>query len=251
MFKGTREEQAPQGRKEARVGGTLKRVTLKEQAYQALREMIRSYRFTPGGWINVEQLAKELGVSRTPVWQALKQLEGEGLVRHEPNRGIRMVEMTREMAVDLYLVRGELEGLAARLAAAAMDREILDQMKELLEEQEGIVARSDVLAYSGSDFRFHALLYEASGNWLLKELLGNIKSRARPLGCDITPILEQLYQDHLAVVVALGAGDAEGAEQAMRAHNRRMRRLVAGEREPGQGWERKQPGREEGGVSGG
>ncbi len=233
------------------VGGTLKRVTLKEQAYQALREMIRSYRFTPGGWINVEQLAKELGVSRTPVWQALKQLESEGLVRHEPNRGIRMVEMTREMAVDLYLVRGELEGLAARLAATAMDREILGQMEQLLREQEEIVERSDVLAYSSSDFRFHALLYEASGNWLLKELLGNIKSRARPLGCDITPILGQLYQDHLAVVVALAAGDAERAERAMKGHNRRMRRLVAGEMEREQSWGLEPVGREGGGVSGG
>jgi DNA-binding GntR family transcriptional regulator len=210
------------------VAGPLKRITLKEQAYQALREMIRSYRFTPGGWINVEQIAKELGVSRTPVWQALKQLESEGLVRHEPNRGIRMVEMTREMAVDLYLVRGELEGLAARLAAPSMNGELLREMEQVLREQEEIVARRDVLAYSRSDFRFHALLYEACGNWLLKELLGNIKARARPLGCDITPILPDLYRDHRAVVRALGQRDAEAAERAIKRHNERMRRLVAG-----------------------
>jgi len=58
----------------------LKRLTLKKQAENALREMIASYRFTPGKWINVESLAKELEVSRTPVWQALKDLEKEGLV---------------------------------------------------------------------------------------------------------------------------------------------------------------------------
>ena len=104
------------------------------------------------------------------------------------------------------------------------------------------MGRSDVLAYSGSDFRFHALLYEASGNWLLKELLGNIKARARPLGCDITPILNQLYQDHLAVVVALGAGDPEAAEEAMMRHNRRMRHLVAGELEQAETWSREGSG---------
>lgn len=95
----------------------LARLTLKEQAEKALREMIASYRFTPGKWINVERLAKDLGVSRTPVWQALKNMESEGFVKHVPKRGIRMAQMTLEMAHDLYTVRGSLEGLAAHLTA--------------------------------------------------------------------------------------------------------------------------------------
>ena len=66
----------------------LERLTLKKQAEKALREMIASYRFTPGKWINVESLAKELAVSRTPVWQALKDLEKEGLVTHEHGKGL-------------------------------------------------------------------------------------------------------------------------------------------------------------------
>jgi DNA-binding GntR family transcriptional regulator len=88
----------------------LERLPLKDQAEEALREMIQSYRFAPGKWINVERLAKDLGVSRTPVWQALKVLESEGLVKHVPKQGIRMASMTLDMAHDLYLVRGMLEG---------------------------------------------------------------------------------------------------------------------------------------------
>ena len=81
----------------------------------------------PGKWINVENLAKELAVSRTPVWQALKDLEKEGLVTHEHGKGIRMVQMTLQMAWDLYTVRGVLEGLAAKIIGQIVD--ILLQMK--------------------------------------------------------------------------------------------------------------------------
>jgi len=84
----------------------LERITLKDQAEEMVREMIQSYRFAPGKWINIERLAKDLGVSRTPVAQALKVLESEGLVNPVPNQGIRMASMTMDMAHDLYLVRG-------------------------------------------------------------------------------------------------------------------------------------------------
>ncbi|MCF8116419.1 MAG: GntR family transcriptional regulator [Desulfarculaceae bacterium] len=204
----------------------LKRNTLKEQAYQALRDMIASHRFSSGTWINAEQLAKELGVSRTPVWQALKQLEAEGLVKHEPNRGVRMVEMTPEMAVDLYEVRGVLEGLAASLMAANPPGAALGRMEKILARQKRSVDQGDSVAYSRTDFEFHQVLYEACGNWLLGEQLDNIKSKARPFVRDISPILPDLFQDHSLLVQALKKGDAAAASQAMVEHNRRMRRLV-------------------------
>ncbi len=104
------------------AAGNLKRLTLREQAETAVRDMIASYRFTPGKRINVERLAKDLGVSRTPIWQALKNLEKEGLVTHVPNQGIRMSRLTLQMAYDLYVVRGQLEGLAGRFAAENINK---------------------------------------------------------------------------------------------------------------------------------
>lgn len=208
------------------MAGKLRRTTLKDQAYRALREMIASHRFTSGTWINTEQLAKELGVSRTPVWQALKELEKEGLVRHEPNRGIRMLEMTPEMAVDLYEVRGALEGMAAGLAAGRISARSIQRLEAILAQQGKLVERADSLGYSKSDFEFHAVLYDSCGNWLLNELLDNIKSKARPFVRDITPIMGELYQDHRALVEALKRSDGQAAKRAMLRHNRRMRRLV-------------------------
>ena len=204
----------------------LQRLTLKKQAEMALREMIASYRFTPGKWINVESLAKELEVSRTPVWQALKDLEKEGLVTHTPKQGIRMVQMTPEMAHDLYTVRGLLEGMAGRLTVEKINSGTLKCLESILKKQHKIVKSQDVVAYSKSDFEFHALIYDSCGNWLLKELLENIKHRSRPFVCDITPILPELYEDHKTVVEAFRYRDPDAAEKILKTHNKRMQRQI-------------------------
>lgn len=204
----------------------LTRKTLKEQAYHALREMIVSHRFSPGKWINVEQLVQELGVSRTPIRLALKQLEEEGLVQHIPNRGVSLVEMTLPMALDLYRVRGVLEGMAARLAAKNMDPMTRARLEAILRDQPAIIKTKDLLRYSASDFDFHALIYDSCGNWLLKELLENIKNRARPMVGDLSAILPALYEDHQKVVQAFKAGDGVAAERIMKQHNLRMYRHI-------------------------
>ena len=205
----------------------LQRLTLKEQAYRSLRDMIASHRFSSGKWINLELLTKELGVSRTPIHQAMKRLEQEGLVTHVPNQGIRMAVMTLEMAQDLYQVREVLEGLAAALASQNMDKETVGQMKHILTEQASIIRRKDLLAYSVSDFKFHQHIYDSCGNWMLKEQLDIIKSRSRPLVCDVSPILPDLYSDHQQVVEAFAKRAPLQAEQVMRRHNRRMREAIA------------------------
>ena len=200
----------------------LERLSLKKQAEKTLREMIASYRFTPGKWINVESLAKELAVSRTPVWQALKDLEKEGLVTHEHGKGIRMVQMTLEMACDLYTVRGVLEGMAAGLASEKITPGTIRRLESILKKQAQTVQQCDLMEYSKSDFDFHAVIYESCGNWLLKEQLENIKGRSRPFICDITPVLKELYQDHRDVVEAFKIKDAPAAEKIMKTHNKRM-----------------------------
>jgi len=205
----------------------LERLPLKDQAEEALRAMIQSYRFAPGKWINIERLAKDLGVSRTPVWQALKVLESEGLVKHVPNQGIRMASMTLDMAHDLYLVRGLLEGLASKLAAEKMDRKTIRRLDAILEKQKKIVQKKDVLTYSNSDFEFHGIIYDSCGNWLLRELLENVKARSRPFVRDITPILPDLYRDHLELVDCFKKHNPVCAEKVICRHNDRMRSLVA------------------------
>jgi DNA-binding GntR family transcriptional regulator len=171
-------------------------------------------------------LVQELGVSRTPIRLALKQLEEEKLVRHIPNRGVSLMEMTLPMALDLYRVRGVLEGMAARLAAKNMDARTRSRFEAVLRDQPAIIENKDLLGYSVSDFEFHGLIYNSCGNWLLKELLENIKNRSRPLVGDLSAILPALYEDHRKVAQAFKAGDGVAAERAIKQHNLRMVRHI-------------------------
>ncbi|MBU1155699.1 MAG: GntR family transcriptional regulator [Proteobacteria bacterium] len=212
----------------------LPREKLSNLAYQALKEMISNHRFQPGTRLNVESLAKEMGVSRTPVWEAVGRLEQEGLVKNIPNRGVFMDELTPQQALQLYEVREMLEGMAARLAAGNITPSGLKRMERNLENQERVVADGDLVGYSQLDFEFHAIVYEACGNPYLQELLETIKNKMRPLTTHLAPILPDLYDDHAKLLAALKAGDPEQAETAFRSHNQLMRGHIMQESRSGE-----------------
>jgi DNA-binding GntR family transcriptional regulator len=213
------------------VSGKLVSVNLSELAYSRIKKMIAEHRFSPGARINVEELTRKFGASRTPIWEAIRRLEQEGLVRNVPNRGVFLVELTREAAVELYTVREVLEGMAARLAVRRITGRMVDRMEESLREQEKVVAEDNLVGYSRSDFVFHSVVYAACGNTVLKEMLESIKNKARPLAMQITPILPELLEDHREIVRALRLRDPDLAEAAFRSHNRRVLALLLPEPE--------------------
>jgi DNA-binding GntR family transcriptional regulator len=192
------------------------------QVYAALKEMIADYRFQPGVRVNVEKLVRELGVSRVPVWEAIRRLEQEGLLETIPNRGVFMVEMTLEKAFELFQVRAALERLAGRLAAGNPDKRTLEKMERTLSEQTEVVKRGDLIAYSRLDYEFHSFIYRLSGNSVLQEMLEAVKTRMQPISLQIMPILLNLYQDHKAILEALRAGSPDRVEKAFSSHYRRV-----------------------------
>jgi DNA-binding GntR family transcriptional regulator len=210
---------------------------LSDLAYQAIKEMMVEHRFQPGARINIERLTKELGVSRTPVWEAVSRLEQEGLVKNVPNRGVYMMELTLADTLHLYQVREVLESLAARLAAERMDDGTLARMAANLEEQVSVVESGDLMAYSRLDFDFHAAVYSASGNPHLQDTLEVIKNKMRPLAMRLQPILADLHHDHVLLYEALLARDPARAEEAFRGHNQfivsHIRKVMA----EGEWWE--------------
>jgi DNA-binding GntR family transcriptional regulator len=113
----------------------ISKKVLSSKVYEALREMIAQHRFRPGARVNVERLSKELDVSRTPVWEAVRRLEVEGLLKYIPYRGVFMVETSLERALELYQVREALEGLAGRLAAEHVSDKLIEKMARTLEGQ--------------------------------------------------------------------------------------------------------------------
>ena len=108
----------------------LNRERLSMQVYTILKGMIADYRFNPGTRVNVEQIAKEVGVSRTPVWEAVHRLVQEGLLENIPNRGVFMSALSPKQAIELYTVRETLEALAARLAIQNIDEKTIQKMDE-------------------------------------------------------------------------------------------------------------------------
>ena len=192
------------------------------KVYAILKQMVADYRFQPGARINVEKLVREVGMSRVPVWEAIRRLEQEGLLQTIPNRGVFMLEMTLEKAFELFQVRGALERLAGRLAAENVDKRTLDKIEKCLAQQVEVVEKGDLIAYSQLDYRFHALIYTMSGNLILEEMLDSIKTRMQPVNLQVMPILLNLYQDHRAILEALHAKDADRVEKAFRSHNERV-----------------------------
>ncbi len=200
----------------------LQREKLSHQIYAVLKEMIADHRFQPGARLNIESIARELDVSRTPVWEAVRRLEQEGLVENIPNRGVFMSSLTAEKALDLYAVREVLEGMAARLAATRMDDGSLENMAQCIQRQREVIANQDFLAYSKLDFEFHAAVYDACGNEWLRELLETIKNKMRPLTMQMQPDFSQLIDQHAELLQALRGRDPEKAEEAFRRHNQYM-----------------------------
>ena len=204
----------------------LVRTNLNSQVYIILKEMIADQRFNPGGYINVEKLTQELNVSRTPIWEAIRRLEQEGLVVHTPHKGVRVRELTQETALELYAVREMLEGPAARLAAERITSGALNKMRKCLAEQRSIIKNGDPVAYSRSDHLFHLLVYEASGNKLLKELLEGLRYKALPLAFHLSPYFEEFLGFHKKVFQALRQRNGRAAEKAMQHHNQRMLEII-------------------------
>jgi DNA-binding GntR family transcriptional regulator len=204
----------------------LIKTNLNDQIYPILKEMIADQRFNPGGSINVEQLTHELGVSRTPVWEAIRRLEQEGIVVHTPHKGVRVRELTREMALELYGVREALETTAARQGAGRATPQLIARMGKCLEKQAQIVKQEDAVAYSQSDHEFHLLIHEASGNRLLQEILEGLRYRALPLAFRLTPQFAEFLGYHRLVLEAFKKKDGPGAEKAIRRHNLRMIELI-------------------------
>lgn len=196
-------------------------------AYQAIREMMGEHRFQPGTRLNLEKLRRELGVSRTPVMEAINRLEQEGLVINVPNRGVYMVELTLQDMLHLYQVREVLESLAARLAAVQMDEETIEYMDQNLQVQSQAVEDLDLMTYSRLDYEFHGAIYSASGNPYLQESLEVLKNKMRPMTLRLEPILTQLYSHHLDLFEALKDGDPVASEAAFKVHNRFIVEYIA------------------------
>jgi DNA-binding GntR family transcriptional regulator len=203
---------------------------------ERLRALILTGAYGPDERLVEEQLAERLGVSRTPVRQALTMLEAEGLVEIEPNRGATVCSFSTEDVWDIYDLRAVLEGHAARRAAGRITTGELARLRELTEEMEGLAGRfedheEEIRTLVGLNQEFHGIIVEASRNRRLKRLIN--RTVEIPLMFKAffwyTPherVISNHY--HRQILEALEKGDADRAEIIMREHVYEGRDFVIG-----------------------
>lgn len=186
-----------------------------------LEDDIVSGRMRPGEQMQIEALMVRFAVSRTPVREALQQLEISGLVAVQPKRGTFVAQVGVPELIQMFEVMAELEALCARLAARRATPEVLDEVEQALAACAVECARHELNAYYYANEQFHQLIYQACGNPFLVQQTLMLKNRLKPyrrLQLQMRDRMAQSLQEHRAIADALQKGDAEAAASVARAH---------------------------------
>jgi len=203
--------------------------TLAAHTRRAVLAAIADGRLEAGGRYSVAQLAEQLGVSRTPVREALLVLEREGRVRFERNKGVRVLETTAVDVAEVFELRLLLEVPATARACGIVETGALQAELDAM----GEAARAgDEAAFMDRDERFHELILLAAGNRRLAAIVAGLRDTVRGRGASTvgrSRSLDEIQAEHGAILDALIAGDGDRAGAAMRYHLRRTGDLLAGQ----------------------
>lgn len=196
-------------------------MTLTERVYTTIKEAILDLKLEPGSPLVEDELARQLGTSKTPVRDALFTLERDGLVTKIPYKGTYVSEVSLKDATEIFELRAVLEGLAARLATATFGPDDFAEAERLLDAADAARLRGDREAASQCGAQFHWLLVQQAENRRLKPILAKLEEQLRRLRrlSDLRRgRLEKSAGEHRAILAALRAGDAYAVEDAMRHH---------------------------------
>ena len=200
------------------------RETFKDKAYAALRNVIVSsdiYRSRTDIRLDERQLAQDFGISRTPVREAMAQLEREGFVRSVPRRGIYVVRKTKDEVVQMITAWAALESMAARLITQSASNADIAGLRRMFATFEDDKLHAKLDEYSEVNIAFHQKIIELSGNQVLIQLAANLFThmrmiRGRTIGEDDR--VERSIRDHMNIIEALEARDTARAEVLVRNH---------------------------------
>jgi GntR family transcriptional regulator, rspAB operon transcriptional repressor len=194
-----------------------------DQAYHALREAIVSAQLEPGQKLSENELAGELGVSRTPIREALAKLRDERLVAIVPQLGTFVTLISPTAVADAEFVREALECSAIALAAKRIDSETLEELQSNLTTQQRACGAGDEASFDRLDEELHRRLCEGSGHaiaWVLSRRANGHLDRIRRLSLPDADYLSEMLDEHREIIAAVALGDAKRAEAAMRHHLR-------------------------------
>lgn len=207
---------------------------LREIVYEQLKLQILTGKITPGTRMMEVELADEMGVSRTPVREAIRKLEKEGLVTIEPRRGAYASDISVKDMVDTLEVREDLEGLAAAMAVERMTDDQLEELLQITRKYSEAIKNSDTEKIISYDEAFHKYIVACSGNKTLIQLSETVQElalRFRYLFYDDFSRYENMPVEHRIIIDAIKGGDAETARQIAEDHVKRLKEFVIQEGE--------------------
>lgn len=197
-----------------------KTVSLADQIFDRLESDILTGVYPRGSVLTEISLSEDLGVSRTPIREAVRRLEQEHLVESTP-KGILVLSITLRDAMIIYDIRIHAEGLVARACAEHITAEQLSSLKDLLDLQEFYINKNDPEKVKMTDSQFHQMIYQFSGSPVYADTLTPLHNKTQKFRKALVTVSSRAatsFSEHRAIYDAIASGDADAAEKAMRYH---------------------------------
>ncbi|ADG06283.1 GntR family transcriptional regulator [Kyrpidia tusciae] len=173
-------------------------VNKQEVAYQTIRQRILEGRYGPGHRFIIDELSRELGVSQTPVREAIRRLEAEGLVQYQRYSGVRVAPINPEAYVETLSVLAVLEGYAASAASPHLTKEDLEQLRKMLLEMERALAGMDFMEFGRLNREFHWVTVQRCGNACLLDNIRNLRAKVDAVRRNIFMVIPRRGEESLA-----------------------------------------------------
>jgi DNA-binding GntR family transcriptional regulator len=197
------------------------RKSLGEHVFESLKHSIVRGKISPGEWLVESHIAETLGISRTPVREAIHKLEREELIERQPRGGFTVLGFERDDIIETFGIRSVLEGYAARLAAVKHDAKELEDLENKIDEFQNALDRKNMDLLPTINTEFHDLLYSLSKSPKLINMINHLRDqiyRYRQMILKERKFASTSNQDHKKMIKYIRRRDAEGAERLVREH---------------------------------
>jgi DNA-binding GntR family transcriptional regulator len=204
-------------------------ISQKEKSYKRIKQAIISYEIKPGEPLVEEQIADKLGVSRTPVREALKELKSEGLVKIIPRKGAFVAEISSRDIEEIFLLREILECAAIKIAISRIKEEDLIEIESTFNSFNDDTKKKNYENILYVDIKFHNFIVDSSGNRRLCQFIGILNDqvyRLRYLSATAPGRLGKSLQEHIGILEALKKRDKDLAVQRLRQHIRDVKNNI-------------------------
>ncbi len=203
------------------------RPNLSEAVYEVIKEWLVNETLETGAKIKEGEIAKQLGVSRTPVREAIHKLEREGLVEIIPRYGTFVASIFPKDIQEIYDIRGALETLALKSGFLHINKKKLLEMKQLHERCEEPLKKGNLSPFLKMDAKFHDFIIKASGNRRLAQLMGNLKTQIRVSKLESLSVpgrAEKSLEEHKNIISAMLEEDEKKAEKLLKEHTNKAKK---------------------------